>query len=119
MAHWKIHKPMCRALAANEVWGIRIRDNSVRVTSDSPAAPFEHVLLKASHPIFTTGERCPVPQICGFPLIIWSEAHHGLRMPAKDDNQPAVYLRIEAHDGFAPVQWVSLALVYCWSSHTR
>ncbi|KAI0357079.1 hypothetical protein OH77DRAFT_127127 [Trametes cingulata] len=99
-AHWKIHKPMCKPLADDEVWGIKILDNRHRPWSRQ----FQHVLLKASHAIFTRGELCPVTEKCGFPLIIWSEAING-GIPAIENNQPAVYLRIEPHDGFAPMHW--------------
>ena len=67
---------------------------------------FQHVLLdSSSHPIFTQGELCPVTAMCGFPLLIYSEAIHG-GLPAYENNQPAVYLRIEPDDGFAPAQYV-------------
>ncbi|KAI0740207.1 hypothetical protein C8Q76DRAFT_189717 [Earliella scabrosa] len=99
-AHWKVHKPVCRPLAADEVWGIKILDNRYQPWSRQ----FEHVLLKTSHPIFTQGELCPITALCGYPLLIYSESIHG-GVPAQENNQPAVYLRIEAYDGFAPVHW--------------
>ncbi|OJT09249.1 hypothetical protein TRAPUB_14324 [Trametes pubescens] len=99
-AHWKIHKPVCKPLEADEVWGIKILDNRYQPWSRQ----FQHVLLEPSHPVFTQGELCPVTAKCGFPLLIWSEAIHG-GLPAMENNQPAVYLRIEPHDGFAPFHW--------------
>ncbi|KAI0329505.1 hypothetical protein GY45DRAFT_865256 [Cubamyces sp. BRFM 1775] len=100
VAHWKMHKPMCRAPAEDEVWGVRILDNRHAPWRNQ----FQNVLLKTSHPIFTQGERCPVTEVCGFPLVIWSEGHHG-GTRALQDNKPAVYLRIEATDGLAPMRW--------------
>lgn len=99
--HWKIHKPVCKPLEAGEVWGIKILDNRYQPWSRQ----FQHVLLEPSHPVFTQGELCPVTAKCGFPLLIWSEAIHG-GLPAMENNQPAVYLRIEPDDGFAPFQCV-------------
>ncbi|EIW52895.1 uncharacterized protein TRAVEDRAFT_53328 [Trametes versicolor FP-101664 SS1] len=99
-AHWKIHKPVCKPLEAGEVWGIKILDNRYQPWSRQ----FQHVLLEPSHPVFTQGELCPVTAECGFPLLIWSEAIHG-GLPAMENNQPAVYLRIELDDGFAPFHW--------------
>ncbi|KAI0641801.1 hypothetical protein C8Q79DRAFT_918876 [Trametes meyenii] len=101
-AHWKVHKPVCRPLAEDKVWGIKILDNRFGPWPRQ----FKHVLLKTSHPIFTQGELCPVTAKCGFPLVIWSRTIHG-GTPAMGNNQPAVYLRIEPHDGFAPSHWQS------------
>jgi hypothetical protein len=105
ISHWKIHKPVCvRPALANEasagksaVWGIRL--------SSKPKLPvpdcFIPELLNLNHPIFILGELCPTTALYGIPLIICST-----RMFSRDydhtDNQPAVYLRIEPHDGFAP-----------------
>ncbi|KAI0699492.1 hypothetical protein C8T65DRAFT_812518 [Cerioporus squamosus] len=99
-AHWKVHKPMCRPIGPDEVWGIKILDNRHQPWSSQ----FKHVLLNTSHPIFTKGELCPVTEKCGYPLLIYSDSIHG-GVPAQENNQPAVYLRIEPHDGFAPIHW--------------
>ncbi|KAL7278083.1 hypothetical protein ACG7TL_008053 [Trametes sanguinea] len=100
VAHWKLHKKVCHPLSDGEVWGIKILDNRHAPWSRQ----FQHVLLKPSHPVFTVGELCPVTDICGTPLLIWSERLHGGKR-ALDDNQPAVYLRIEPDNGFAPLDW--------------
>ncbi|KAI0654328.1 hypothetical protein C8Q70DRAFT_926031 [Cubamyces menziesii] len=100
VAHWKMHKPMCHPLADDEVWAIRILDNR-----HGPwRKRFQNVLLKATHSVFTQGELCPVTAICGFPLLIWSERHHG-GTRALADNKLAVYLRIEPTNAFAPMHW--------------
>ena len=59
--------------------------------------------IAPDHPIFTDrGELCPLTVLYGIPVIIFSEALSSGLLGA--ENQPAVYLRIEADDGFAPVQ---------------
>ncbi|KAH9895735.1 hypothetical protein C8Q73DRAFT_448816 [Cubamyces lactineus] len=99
-SHWKMHKPMCRPLAEDEAWGVKILDNRHAPWPNQ----FQNVLLKTTHPVFTQGELCPVTEVCGFPLVIWSESIHGGKR-ALENNQPAVYLRIEAQDAFAPPHW--------------
>ena len=101
VAHWKVHKPVCKPLEDNQVLGIKVLDNRYQPWSTQ----FQHVLLDTSHTIFTQGEMCLLTEQCGLPLMIYSDSIHG-GLPAYADNQPAVYLRIEAHDGFAPVQYV-------------
>ncbi len=96
---------MCRPIGPNEVWGIKILDNRHQPWFSQ----FQHVLLNTSHPIFTKGELCPVTAKCGYPLLIYSDSIHG-GLPAQEDNQPAVYLRIEPHDGFAPMQCVYIVV---------
>ncbi|KAI9059409.1 hypothetical protein FKP32DRAFT_1596322 [Trametes sanguinea] len=100
VGHWKLHKKVCHPLTNGEIWGIKILDNRHRPWTSQ----FQYVLLKPSHPVFTIGELCPVPDLCGMPLLIWSQRIHG-RQRALDDNQPAVYLRIEPHHALAPVHW--------------
>ena len=97
VAHWKVHKPICRPLQPTEVWGIKIMDNSYAPWQNQ----FKHILLNTSHPVFSRGELCPLTKQCGFPLVIFSQSHNGLVL-ADHDNQPAVYLRIEL-DGIAPL----------------
>ncbi|KAI0808150.1 hypothetical protein C8Q74DRAFT_115596 [Fomes fomentarius] len=99
VTHWKVHKPICRVLSPYDVWGIKILDNDHAPWNNQ----FHHVYLNNSHPIFTRGELCPLTEQCGFPLIIFSQAHNGMS-PATQDNQPAVYLRIEPDNGLAPTQ---------------
>lgn len=69
---------------------------------------FQHVLLKASHPIFNQGEICPVTKKCGIPLIIYSRAISMRSFERGGENQPAVYLRMECTDGIAPQKFVPL-----------
>jgi hypothetical protein len=80
------------------VWGIRLSSNGYLPVIKC----FIPELLKANHPIFTVGELCPTTDLYGIPLIICST-----RMFSNyyvNDNQPAVYLRIEPDNGFAPFQ---------------
>lgn len=58
--------------------------------------------MNIDHLVFKRGELCPVTKLFGIPLLIYSAAvERGIDMPGQG-NQPAVYLRIEPHDGFAP-----------------
>ncbi|CDO68543.1 hypothetical protein BN946_scf184998.g40 [Trametes cinnabarina] len=100
VAHWKLHKKICHPLSDGEVWGIKILDNRYAPWSRQ----FQHVLLKKTHPVFTVGELCPVTDLCGMPLLILSERVHGGHR-ALNDNQPAVYLRIEPDNALAPMHW--------------
>jgi hypothetical protein len=41
------------------------------------AERFTYKVVKASHPVFTLGEPCPVPNIVGVPLVIFSPTING------------------------------------------
>ncbi|KAJ7451209.1 ectomycorrhiza-upregulated zf-MYND domain-containing protein [Mycena galericulata] len=111
--HWKIHKPMCRRLEPDEVWGIKLlckRELAALPPSPEPdiARRITHILLKKNHPVFGRGDLCPATQAYGFPLLIFSDGVHLGRQSEGSGNQPAVYLRIEVDDGFAPPNWQML-----------
>jgi hypothetical protein len=75
---------------------------SSNTTSRGPRARFVEETFAPNHSIFSRGELCPFTALYGIPVIIFSQAlSFGL---SGDENQPAVYLRIEADDGFAPGQ---------------
>jgi hypothetical protein len=70
-----------------------------------PTDYFQHTrITRSNHPIFRDGERCPVTQRLGIPLLIYSK---GISQPegAPRGNEIAVKLRVEAADGFAPERW--------------
>jgi len=107
--NWKMHKRDCvRRPPANEhitasegegtVWGIRLSRGEFSVSKS-----FIPELLSPNHPIFTLGELCPTTALYGIPLIICSTRMFSTYYSG--DNQPAVYLRIEPDDGFAPIHW--------------
>jgi hypothetical protein len=118
--HWPAHKPICKRIGADEAWVLEIKTNDVwkaeleRLTSDDAgkmadiAERFTYRLVKTSHPVFSHGEPCPVPNIVGIPLVIFSPQINGGAMPdmngGDDNNQVAVFLRIEASNCFAPFQ---------------
>ncbi|KAJ7221290.1 ectomycorrhiza-upregulated zf-MYND domain-containing protein [Mycena pura] len=111
--HWKIHKPMCRQLQPDEVWGIKLlcdRELAARPPSSEPdiARRIQHILLKKNHPVFSRGDLCPATQAYGFPLLMFSDGMHLGRQTEGSQNQPAVYLRIEVGNGLAPVDWQTL-----------
>ncbi|EPQ57124.1 hypothetical protein GLOTRDRAFT_38618 [Gloeophyllum trabeum ATCC 11539] len=112
--HWQIHKPICRPAQPNEIWGIKILPNQggcLYGTADVPGGDgqdrsklFEHVLIKADHPVFSEGELCPVSVAVGMPLILYSAAVNGMQVRARDQgNQAAVFLRIEPENAIAPL----------------
>ncbi|TFK53481.1 ectomycorrhiza-upregulated zf-MYND domain-containing protein [Heliocybe sulcata] len=111
--HWPAHKPICTPLKQDEVWGIKIPPNaSGRLLGiggsrgeNDPGRLFEHVLIKADHHVFSMrGELCPVTQLVGLPLLVYSEAFAtGVGLDA--NNQATVYLRIEPENGLAPLHW--------------
>lgn len=110
-AHWEIHKPLCRPYSPNEVWGIKLLCDAEKPPSaskdNSGPVPgrFVHELVNTNHPVFKRGELCPVTALFGIPLLIYSAAvERGIDMPGQG-NQPAVYLRIEPDNGFAPPPW--------------
>ncbi|KAJ7804277.1 ectomycorrhiza-upregulated zf-MYND domain-containing protein [Mycena leptocephala] len=111
--HWKTHKPMCRQLQPDEVWGIKLLSKGeLAALPPSPepdiARRIQHILLKKNHPIFTQGDLCPATQVYGLPLLIFSNGVHLGRQSAGSENQPAVYLRIEVENGLAPLNWQTL-----------
>ncbi|KIP02580.1 hypothetical protein PHLGIDRAFT_78944 [Phlebiopsis gigantea 11061_1 CR5-6] len=108
--HWAVHKPVCRALAPGEVWGIEVLSagdmRRAGVPPDALAARFRHVLLTPGHPALAMAELCPATAAAGLPVAIYSPVIHA----GKDDgrggsNQPAVYLRVEVDSGLAPLRW--------------
>lgn len=111
LAHWPVHKPMCRPYNPHEVWGIEVLSvgdaKKAGVPEDPPDGRFRHILLKQGHHAFSKAELCPATAACGLPVRIFSPVIHMGRLSANhsdDGNQPAVYLRIEVDDGFAPFQ---------------
>ncbi|KZT29102.1 hypothetical protein NEOLEDRAFT_1056884 [Neolentinus lepideus HHB14362 ss-1] len=112
--HWPVHKPICRPLKSDEVWGINILPNQMGCLEggsntggdDDREKLFEHVLLKINHPVFSMGELCPVTRMAGLPLIVYSGAlMMGVGIETARANQAAVYLRIEPDNGLAPIQF--------------
>jgi hypothetical protein len=75
---------------------------SSNVSSHGHRARFVDEKIAPNHPIFTRGELCPLTALYGIPVIIFSEALSSNL--SGDENQPAVYLRIEVDNGFAPIQ---------------
>jgi hypothetical protein len=72
---------------------------------------YRQKLVQTDHPVFTRGELCPVPELFGIPLLIHSPVIATGIDIENGDNQPAVYLRIEPEDGFAPARWGRLQLL--------
>ncbi|KIL70459.1 hypothetical protein M378DRAFT_156600 [Amanita muscaria Koide BX008] len=108
--HWPIHKPMCKPHDPQQTWAIQLLDKEefTKLGTEEESARFRHIRIPNTHPIFRTGEICPIVARCGIPLLIYSPVLHGRLSPERDaqlENQPAVYLRIEPHDAFAPFQW--------------
>jgi hypothetical protein len=100
---------MCRSYSPKEVWGITILSNREVGILDISGhhKRYRHELVPINHPVFTHGEVCPVPRLFGIPLLIYSQSIAiGREIIADGDNQPAVYLRIEPHNCFAPVKYV-------------
>ena len=60
--------------------------------------------MNIDHPVFKRGELCPVTALFGIPLLIYSAAAERRIDMSGQGNQPAVYLRIEPDNGFAPPQ---------------
>jgi hypothetical protein len=111
--HWPAHKPICKRMGADEAWVLEVKTNDAqwkaglgRRTSGSGYGEkaFTYKIVKASHPVFSHGDPCPVPNIVGVPLVIFSPTiNAGMPEPnGGDRNQVAVYLRIEVSDCFAP-----------------
>jgi hypothetical protein len=74
-------------------------------TFTGPEARFVPEFFDPSHPIFAYGELCPFTVLYSIPIILYSPTMvRGQDWP--EDNQPAVYLRIEPGSGFAPTQYV-------------
>ncbi|KIK56585.1 hypothetical protein GYMLUDRAFT_1012612 [Collybiopsis luxurians FD-317 M1] len=67
---WPIHKPICRPRRADETWAIRILMNNGTRKTDAMQY-FRHELIKENHPIFSSGEPCPVTKLLGVPLVIY------------------------------------------------
>jgi len=88
------------------VWGVKITHNRNRVPI-SERFVTEH--FPSNHPIFLVGEPCPLPQLYGIPILIYSLRMRNYLVPRPDDNQPGVYLRVEPHSGLAPMLWVNFA----------
>ncbi|KIK56575.1 hypothetical protein GYMLUDRAFT_263528 [Collybiopsis luxurians FD-317 M1] len=102
ISDWPIHKPICRPRRADETWAIRILSNN-GIGNEDPMKYFQHELIKDNHPIFSSGgERCPVTQLLGVPLVIHSM---GINKGAPGSNEIAVKLRVETSNGFAPDMW--------------
>ncbi|PFH45906.1 hypothetical protein AMATHDRAFT_51402 [Amanita thiersii Skay4041] len=109
--HWPIHRPMCKPHDPQKTWGIQLlcKGEFKLLNTEDESARFKHIHLPNSHPVFTIGELCPVPALCGFPLLIFSPGVHLGQQPTGEwENQPAVYLRIEPKDAFAPMPWQML-----------
>ncbi|PPQ92967.1 hypothetical protein CVT25_000168 [Psilocybe cyanescens] len=85
------------------VWGVKL------LPGRYPFDPKRFISwqFNKDHEIFKRGELCPFTALYKIPIIIFSpRIHLGVHDPSDmEDNQPAVYLRIEPHDGFAPMHW--------------
>ncbi|CAL1710738.1 unnamed protein product [Somion occarium] len=79
-------------------------------------AQFEYCLLTPNHPEILKSEPCPVTDMVGMPIRIYSEIATEDQIPAEVvwapsvptdhfENQPAVYLQFEPDSGFAPAPW--------------
>ncbi|KDR67771.1 hypothetical protein GALMADRAFT_231682 [Galerina marginata CBS 339.88] len=89
------------------IWGVKILPNEYSKTNATKDL-FISSHFKLDHPIFTRGELCPLTVLSGIPIVLYSPLLMGGSFDPKEvmsENQPAVYLRIEAHNGFAPVHW--------------
>ncbi|KAF7345561.1 SET domain-containing protein [Mycena venus] len=111
--HWKIHKPMCRRLQPDEVWGIQLlcnRELAALPPSSEPdiARRIKHILLNKNHPVFSHGDLCPATQAYGFPLLMFSYGMHLGRQLKGSGNHPAAYLRIDVEHGSVPLHWIPL-----------
>ena len=102
---------MCQPTGPGDVWGIELLSRGdtrkAGVPEGSPDGRLRHILLKQGHPALAKAEVCPATAACGLPVCIFSPVIHMGWSSADDDddgNQPAVYLRIDVDDGFAPKQ---------------
>ncbi|KAK6981521.1 SET domain-containing protein [Favolaschia claudopus] len=110
---WKVHKPVCKKLKSDEVWGIKLlcnRDLAALPHSPNSSEPeisrrIEHILLNKNHPVFRQGDLCPTTQAYGFPLLIYSDGIHQRRQTQGSGNQPALCLRMDVENGLAPPHW--------------
>jgi hypothetical protein len=96
---------MCRPYSPNEVWGIKLlcEGDLKKMKGTGDDRRFQHILVNIKDPVFTRGELCPVTGLVGIPILIYSQAMESGRDNEDGNNQPAVYLRIEADDAFAPI----------------
>ncbi|KAF4620883.1 hypothetical protein D9613_000063 [Agrocybe pediades] len=119
VADWKSHKKQCKLPALSNI-------PASLPTPTAPTVPlinttgqvgqgvlikagknlpldqrFSEIFLKHPHPtLMTFGiELCPFTELYNMPIAICQTKY------PHEDNQPAVYLRIEPSDGFAPFNW--------------
>uniref|UniRef100_A0A8H8CPL9 Uncharacterized protein n=1 Tax=Psilocybe cubensis TaxID=181762 RepID=A0A8H8CPL9_PSICU len=89
------------------------------LSGDGPFVPrrFVPFQFNRDHDIFRLGEVCPFTELYGVPIILFSPlVHLGKREPNDMmDNLPAVYLRIEPRNGFAPLRWQENYLGNCYA----
>lgn len=81
---------------------------NLNIPRDDWTKRVRHELVRTNHPIFSRGELCPVPALFGIPLLVYKHRLGAgiITSPPNLKNQPAVYLRIEADTGLAPMHWV-------------
>lgn len=108
---WKQHKSSCNPPApeTNVHSSSQAQPpSSVTIKGVKLDGPWTEVDIDENDPIWTQGTLCPVPHIFGVPLIIWRHIRRDpLSFPRdkKLDNQPATWLMIDPHTGFAPLAW--------------
>lgn len=87
------------------VWGVKLLPVNGIYTYSVSNLFIAHQFNKRDA-IFKLGELCPLTALYGIPIIIFSPRIQLKRHDPNDmeENQPAVYLRIESDNGFAPVQ---------------
>ncbi|KAF8971270.1 hypothetical protein BDZ97DRAFT_1350311 [Flammula alnicola] len=111
--------------AHTRIWGVKIHRQGEfpSFTSTGPRARFVTEHFEPTHPIFKVGELCPLTVVYGIPIVVYSPTLSvGWDYPVKPgekcdtaDNQPAVYLRIETHNGFAPFRWQIMSPGPCYA----
>jgi hypothetical protein len=99
-----VHQPICRPWISDEIWGIKILPNN---GGARPTDYFQHhLIIRPNDPILHHGERCPVTERFGVPLLIYSSGisqgrHGGNEIAMKI----ATKLRAYASSAFAPERW--------------
>ncbi|KAM6496240.1 hypothetical protein JOM56_008946 [Amanita muscaria] len=65
--HWPIHKPMCKPHDPQQTWAIQLLDKEefTKLGTEEESARFRHIRIPNTHPIFRTGEICPIVARCG------------------------------------------------------
>ncbi|KAK2465916.1 hypothetical protein APHAL10511_001557 [Amanita phalloides] len=111
--HWRsIHKDMCKPFDPDMVWGIKILcdEEFERLGTDDVKGRLQHIRIPKAHRIFDKGEKCPVLDTCGVPLLIYSLNIQDREHPIHNFEQfnlAALTFRMDLHDIYSnlPRPW--------------